>query len=71
MGYFTTDPSRVAFLWEEVRKRIASVLTPLNDQTNTLEALNKQLECKPGDLDMLFHDESTQKLQGLLDKFNG
>jgi hypothetical protein len=70
VGYFTTDPSRVAFLWEEVRKRIASVLTPLNDQTNTLEALNKQLECKPGDLDMLFHDESTQKLQGLLDKFN-
>ncbi|MGC5428606.1 hypothetical protein L7P61_20730, partial [Aeromonas veronii bv. sobria] len=71
VGYFTTDPFRVAFLWDEVRRRINSALIPFSESNNTVESLNKQLECEPLNLDNLFKDESAQKLQGLLDKFNG
>lgn len=70
VGYFTTDPERVTFLWEQVRKRINSDLTPLNDQNIKLESLDKQLKCDPQNLNKLIEDESAQKLQDLMAKFN-
>lgn len=70
IGYFTTDPERVTYLWDKIRQRVRSDLAPFNSHEDNLEALNKQLKyCSP-ELEKLFQDESAQKLQSLLEKFN-
>lgn len=70
VGYFTTDPERVIFLWKEVRRRITGNLTSFNDPNIMLESLNNQLKCDPHNLNKLIEDESAQKLQDLISKFN-
>lgn len=70
MGYFTTDPERVTLLWEEIRQRIKSDLTPFNSLDDNIEALNKQLKYNNVNIEKIFQDESEQKIQSLLDKFN-
>ncbi|WBV23818.1 hypothetical protein [Pantoea piersonii] len=71
IGYFTTEPERVELLWNILRQRIQSDMTPFNSHNENLEALNKQLKYSGGDLNKLFQNESAQKLQSLIDKFNG
>lgn len=70
VGYFTTDPERVTLLWEEIRQRIKSDLTPFNSLDDNIEALNKQLKYNNVNIEKIFQDESEQKIQSLLDKFN-
>lgn len=70
VGYFTTEPDRVAFLWEQLRNRINSELISFDNNKNRLEPLNKQLKYDPNNLNQLLEDESTQKLQDLITRFN-
>ncbi|MDE9563204.1 hypothetical protein KKI93_03740 [Xenorhabdus bovienii] len=70
LGYFTIEPDCVAFLWEQVRKRINSNLTPFDNYEINLESLNKQLKYAPQSLNKLLEDESAQLLKNLVDKFN-
>ncbi len=70
VGYVTTESDCVTFLWELVRKRINSNLTPFDNNEINLESLNKQLKQAPQNLNKLLEDESAQKLKDLMDKFN-
>ncbi|PSU22709.1 hypothetical protein CTM97_14360 [Photobacterium phosphoreum] len=69
IGYFTTDPERVRFLWEILRARIHSKVTAFNSN-NEDKTINKQLECEPSMLDRILIDHSDQRIQALIDKFN-
>ncbi|MCG9647968.1 hypothetical protein L1D24_05200 [Vibrio brasiliensis] len=69
IGYFTTDPERVNFLWTHVRQRISSKVTRFNDDKAIIESINKQLECDISQLDELLVDKSAEKLELLLSKF--
>ncbi|PSU40517.1 hypothetical protein [Photobacterium phosphoreum] len=70
IGYFTTDPNLVTHLWEQVRNKINSPILSFYDNDPKLDHLNKQLECNPDALDKLLEDETTKKLQELMNKFN-
>ncbi|MDE9495924.1 hypothetical protein KKJ09_20715 [Xenorhabdus bovienii] len=68
--YYTTEPNQVAFLWEQVRQRIQSGIHSLGKEDKPPAFLDKQLQCKPSDLNKLIEDESEQKLKALMNKFN-
>jgi hypothetical protein len=70
IGYSTTEPDQVAFLWEQVRQRIQAKLHSLNNEGEPLTLINKQLQCEQSNLKKLIEDESEQRLQDLLNKFN-
>ncbi|MCG3471634.1 hypothetical protein L7750_14880 [Xenorhabdus bovienii] len=70
VGYFTTDPERVTSLWEMIRQRVKSDIVPFNAREDNIETLNKQLKYNNLNIGKIFQDESEQKLQSLLDKFN-
>ncbi|MDY0928811.1 hypothetical protein SOM41_20915 [Enterobacter sp. CFBP8995] len=70
VGYFTTEPDRVAHLWSVLRKRIKSKLSSLNGNEKKPEVLDKQIECDPSNIDKMFEAQAELKLQSLLDKYN-
>lgn len=69
VGYFTTDPDGVSFLWKILRSRIQSKVTQFNSDIE-VNSINEQLECEPSKLDSMLVERSVQRLQALADKFN-
>ena len=69
VGYFTTDPGSVNFIWEILRSRIMSKVTKFNSDIE-FESINEQLECEPSQLGTMMTERSNRRLQALADKFN-
>ena len=70
IGYTTTDPEQIAFLWEQLRQRIQGGLCSVDNEQNYFPLLDKQLQCETSNLEKLLVDESEKKLKDLVDKFN-
>ncbi|ACR67608.1 hypothetical protein DBV23_06295 [Edwardsiella ictaluri] len=70
IGYFTTDPERVALLWAQVQQRIQSPLRSANQPEVVLDDLDQLLGCTSAELTQLLVDNSEEKLKKLVEKFN-
>lgn len=70
VGYITTDPDRIAFLWGQLRRRISSDLIPFNNKEADLKLLNRQVQYDSESLDKVLEAESVQKMTDLMSKFN-
>jgi len=69
IGYFTTDPENVRYLWDILRSRIQSPVKKHNSNTEET-SINQQLKCNSDELENLLMEHSQIKLQALVDKFN-
>ena len=69
IGYFTTDPDRVSFIWKILRSRIQSKVTKFNSD-NEVKSINEQLDCEPSKLDGMLVNRTELRLQALVERFN-
>ncbi|EGR3961760.1 MULTISPECIES: hypothetical protein [Vibrio] len=70
IGYFTTDPDQVAYLWTQVQHRIQSPLRSADQPEVALDDLDQLLGCTSAELAQLLVDKSEEKLKNLVAKFN-